>query len=97
MLNVACGVFCLSCSSIRTLSCGMWDLVPGPGTELRPPMFWKCGVLANTPLGKSLGFASDLHHENLVASLEIKPIKMRRSPYNCNSQEFLNLLLISEE
>jgi len=75
----------------------MWDLVPGPRTELRPPLYWKCGVVATTPLGTSPGFVSDIHHENLVASLEIKPIKMRRTPYNCSSQEFLNLMLISAE
>ena len=36
-LTVACGIF--SCS-IGTLSWGMWDLVPWPGTKPRTPVLW---------------------------------------------------------
>ena len=34
------------------LSCGMWDLVPSPGSP-----HWKCRVLATGPPGKSLYFS----------------------------------------
>ena len=51
LLAVACGIFS---RSMRTLSCSLWDLVPQPGTEPRPPLHWKCGVLATGAPGKSL-------------------------------------------
>ena len=38
------------------LSCSMWDLVPRPGIEPRPPA-WMQGVLVSRPLGKSSLFS----------------------------------------
>ena len=38
-------VFSLSCS-MQTLTCSMWDLVPRPGIEPRPPLHWKQVILA---------------------------------------------------
>ena len=35
------------------LSCGMWDLVPWPGIEPKPPD-WERGILTTGPPGKSL-------------------------------------------
>ena len=34
----------------------MWDLVPWPGIEPRPPLHWECGVLSTAPPVKSLLF-----------------------------------------
>ena len=42
VLVVACKVF----------SCGMWDLVPCPGTE-RGPLCWELRVLASGPAGNA--------------------------------------------
>lgn len=38
--------------SLSGLSCGMYDLVPAPGTEARPPV--EGGVLATGPPGMSV-------------------------------------------
>ena len=38
-------------------SCGIWDLVPWPGIEPRPPALGR-GVLATGPPGKSQGLMS---------------------------------------
>ena len=44
VLVVACRIFVAACGifscSIQTLSCSMWDLVPWPGIEPRPPALW---------------------------------------------------------
>ena len=48
VLVVACGIF--SCS-LQTLSCGMWDLVPGEGSN-PGPLQWEWGVLATGQPGK---------------------------------------------
>ena len=41
---------------MRTVSCGMWDLVPWPGTE-PGSLRWDLTVLTTGPPGKSLGLA----------------------------------------
>ena len=50
------------------LSCSMWDLVPWPGIEPRPPAlgvqslsYWECRALATGPPGKSPHFGFDLY------------------------------------
>ena len=37
----ACGIFCYS---MEILTCGIWDLVPWPGIEPRPPALWVWSV-----------------------------------------------------
>ena len=49
LIIAACGIFSYS---MRTLSCGMWNLVPWPGIEPRPPALGAWG-LATGPPGKS--------------------------------------------
>ena len=44
------------CCDMRTLSCGMWDLVPWPGIEPRAICIEMLGALATGPPGKSLLF-----------------------------------------
>ena len=46
---MTCGL--VSCG-MKTLICGMWDLVPGPGSN-QGPLHWKLKVLATGPSGKS--------------------------------------------
>ena len=46
-----CGIF--SCG-MWTLGWSMWDLVPWPGIEPRPPALGECGVLATGPPEESL-------------------------------------------
>ena len=45
------GMLGLSCS-MQILSCGMWDLVPSPGSN-PGPLYWEHGVLATGSPGKS--------------------------------------------
>ena len=49
---------------IRTLSCGMWDLVPRPGTKPRP-LDWGCSVLATGP---ESGFKTEVLELNFKSS-----------------------------
>ena len=49
IFTAVCGIF--SCC-MWTLSCGMWNLVPRPGTE-PDPLHWELEILATGPLGKS--------------------------------------------
>ena len=46
----ACGIFS---RGMRTLSCGVWGLVPQPGME-PGPLNWKLRVLTIGPAGKLL-------------------------------------------
>ena len=62
---VGFSIFIAACKifnhSMWTLSCNMWNLVPRPGIEPRPPALEK-EVLATGPPGKSHGSLSVLSH-----------------------------------